>query len=103
VVPISRISELPHEAQWSRVTDVSLKGSTRNIEVYDLTWGEKAYDGSIVFKKWRVFLDPTTKLPQRTEFYEKSSADSEYNLRSVKVVESLSDSEIQEVIEEASS
>jgi hypothetical protein len=103
LVPFSRISEVPHDAEWIRVTDVSLKGSTRNIEVYDLTWGEKAYDGSIVFKKWRVFLDPTTKLPQRTEFYEKSSADSEYNLRSVKVVESLSDSEIQEVIEEASS
>jgi len=102
LVPFSRISEVPHDAEWTRVTDVRLKGSTRNIEVYDLTWGEKAYDGSIVFKKWRVFLDPTTKLPQRTEFYEKSPADSEYNLRSVKVVESLSDSEIQEVIKEAS-
>jgi hypothetical protein len=102
LVPFPRISEVPPDAEWSRVTDVSLKGSTNNTEVYDLTWGEKAYDGSIIFRKWRVFAYPKTNLPQKIEGYQKLRTDGEYTLVSIMVVEYLSASETQEVIKEAS-
>jgi hypothetical protein len=101
LVPFANLSVIPADASWSQVTDQGLAGITEGVEVYDLTWSEKAYDGSIVFKKWRVFVDPTTNLPQRTKFYERLSGDSEYKLQSLKVVKYLGDTEIQAVIKNA--
>jgi hypothetical protein len=100
LVPFADLSTLPDNAIWSHIAGQHLGSIIKGVEVYDLAWGEKAYDGSIVFKKWRVFVDPKTNLPQRTEFYEKSPADTNYNLRSGKIVEYLSDSEMQEIIKE---
>lgn len=101
LVPFADLSVLPDNASWNKVASQGLGGITERVEVYDLTWDEKAYDGSVVFKKWRVFVDPKTNLPKITEFYEKSPADTNYNLRSGKIVEYLSDSEMQEFIKEA--
>ena len=98
LVPFADLSTLPDNASWSHIAGQYLGSIIKGVEVYDLTWSEKAYDGSIVFKKWRVFVDPKTNLPKITEFYEKSPADGEYILRSNKLVKYLSDSEIQTII-----
>jgi hypothetical protein len=95
LLPFYDISEIPEDAEWRRVDDEILEGA-EGIEIYDLKWTETTY-GSSVFKKWRFFVDPKANLPQRIEIYRKSSADSEYNLISVIVVEFLSGSEIQKV------
>jgi len=104
LMPFSNMSDRPDDAKWSRVTGDDLKGAgvTEGIRVYDLMWLEKAYDGSVTFRKWRFFVEPETNLLQKTEYYEKLPADSEYTLYLVMVVEYLSDSEMQVVIEEAS-
>lgn len=102
LMPFYDISEIPKDAQWNRITDDISEATARRTEVYDLTWVKKAYNGSAVFQKCRFFVHPGTNLPQKTKFYEKSSADSEYVLRSVNVVEHLSDSEMQKVIKEIS-
>lgn len=102
LVPFYDISEIPADAEWSHVTDDHLKTTTGSIKVYDLTWTEKAYDGSIAFRKWRVFVDPETNLPQIVEWYEKLAADSEYTLMSMMIVEYLDDSEIRAVIRNGS-
>ena len=101
LVPFADLSVIPDDAEWSRVADDSLETIVKGTEVYDLTWIEKRYSGSDTFKKWRVFVNPETNLPKRTEFYKKL-ADGEYILRLVKIVEYLSDSEMQAVIREAS-
>jgi hypothetical protein len=101
LMPFYDISDVPKDAEWSRVDDKSVD-TTEGTEVYDLKWIRKALDGSQVFKKWRVFADSETNLPQRIEWYKKSAADSEYTLSSAMEVEYLSDSEMQEVIKEAS-
>jgi len=102
LTPFYDISDIPDDAEWNAVVDDALETAAESVEVYDLTWIRKAYDGSVVFQKWRVFVDPKTKLLQRTERYQKLSADSEYTLESVRVVEYLNSSEIQKVIKEAS-
>jgi predicted anti-sigma-YlaC factor YlaD len=102
LMPFYDISDIPADAEWSRISDESLKATAKDTEVYDLTWVEKRYDGSIKLKKWRIFVDPKTNLPQRAEFYEKLPADKEYTLESVRVVEYLSDNEIQAVIKDSS-
>jgi len=102
LLPFYDISEIPPGAEWSQVTDEALKTAERDIEVYDVTWVGKKHGGSDEFLKWRVFVDSRTKLPQRTEFYEKLPAGTTYDLTSVKKVEYLSDNEIQSVIKDAS-
>ena len=99
LVPFADLSVIPDDAEWSRVTGDDLKGATESIRVYDLMWIEKAYDGSVVLRKWRVFVDPGKNLPQKTEFYRRLPADTEYILESIEVVEYLENSEIQVVID----
>jgi hypothetical protein len=100
LVPFADLSVVPGNAEWNRITDRSLEAIAKGIEVYDLTWTERANDGSTVFKKWRFFVDPKTNLPERTEFYQKLPADDEYIFISAMEVEYLSDSKMQEVIKE---
>ena len=102
LIPFYEISEIPEGAQWVHISKEALESVAEETEVYDLNWVEKLDNEPIVFKKWRVFVDPKTNLPQRTELYQRSITESEYTLRSVKVVEYLSNSEIQAVIKEAS-
>lgn len=102
LVPFASLSVVPKDTNCSRVTDPSLGTVTNDIEVYDLTWVSKTYSGSTEYRRWRVFVDFKTNLPQRTESYRKSAGDIEYILVSVKTVKYLSDGEMQEVIKEAS-
>jgi len=104
LMPFYDISEIPAEHRWDCVTDECAGTIAEDVEVYDLKWTEKSHYGITVFKKWRVFVDPKTKLPQKIEWYEKSAADAdgEYVLILVTVVEYLSNSGMQTILEEAS-
>ena len=102
LIPFYDISEIPHDAEWKRVTNGSLKAMAKGTEVYDLTWIEKVYGGSAIFKKWRVFVDAKTNLPQKTELYQRLTTDSKYTLKSTKLVKYLSDGEIYAVMKESS-
>lgn len=102
LVPFADLSVVPDDAGWNRAADDGVAAAAKGVEVYDLTWRRKAYDGSVGFRKWRVFVDPKTNLPQKTELYRKLAGDFEYTLISVKVVEYLTDSEVQAVIRDSS-
>lgn len=99
VMPFHDISDIPQDAEWNHVAD---EDAGKRIEVYDLTWIKKDYGGSVLFQKCRVFVDPRTILPRKIHRYQKSSADSEYTLESIREVEYLSNSEMRKVIKEAS-
>ncbi len=101
LLPFYDMSEIPKDAEWSRVDDKSID-VTKSIEVYDLKWVKKKYGGSAISKKWRVFVEERTGLPQKVEWYQKSAADSEYILSSTMEIEYLSESKIREIIKEAS-
>jgi hypothetical protein len=99
LMPFEDMSQLPKDAQWCRLADASLPGDTSVLEVYDLLWTEKRYSGLSVFNRWRVFVNPDTNLPRRTEFYQMSPGEQEYVLKLSKIVEYLEDNEIQTVVE----
>jgi len=101
LMPFYDISQIPEDAQWSRVADESLKTSD-NIDVYNLAWGKKAYDGSATSYKCRVFVSLITNLPQKTELYKKLPSENEYILTSTIVVKYLSEIEMQAAIKELS-
>jgi len=101
LMPFHSPSRVPRDAQWTRVVEDTLQSAHGGTEAYDLTWTESAYAGT-VHNRWRFFVDPETKLPQRVEFCQKRSADGQYSLTSVKQVEYLSDAEMEDIIAEAS-
>jgi hypothetical protein len=102
LMPFYDISGVSEDADWSRVADKDLETTTKGIEAYDLTWTERVYDGSTVFKKWRFFVNAKAGLPQKIEIYQILRADTKYILISLMTVEYLSDGEMLEVVKEAS-
>ncbi len=101
LMPFYDISEIPEDAEWHRVDDEILEVA-EEIQIYDLKWTERKYGGSAIFRKWRVFADAKTRLPQKIEWYTRFADDAEFVLETVMVVEYLDESEIQAVINDAS-
>jgi len=100
LTPFYDISEIPKHAEWSRVVEDKLEAIVDGIEIYDLIWTEKTHGGSVLFRKWRVFANAETNLPERVEWYKKLAADDEFVLETIIVVKYLSDGEIQTVIKD---
>ena len=96
-MPFSDITDIPKDAQWNRVDDKDIETPVPGTEVYDLTWTKKVPNTE--FWKWRVFIDTTTNLPKKTEWYKKAAIENQYTLESVTVVEYPSDSKIEAVIQ----
>ena len=101
LMPFYDISDIPPGAEWHRVDDENLEVD-KGIEVHDLEWAKKMYDGSAEFKIWRVFADAKTSLPQKAEWYTRFADDAEFVLETIKVVEYLDESEMQAVVKEVS-
>ncbi len=95
LMPFENMSDIPADRGWDEVTDKYPQAAAEGLEVYELTWIRKRFDGSDKFWKWRFYINPETYLPERTECYHKLPADEQYSLLSVNVVEYLDKSEIQ--------
>jgi len=100
LVPFADLSLVPKNAKWSRVTGDILESPADGIEIYDLTWSEKNYDGSLTHKKWRFYLSSDLTLPRKVQLFRKSDGDVEYNLLSTMTVEYLDDTQIRNKINE---
>ena len=102
LLPFEDIAILPRDAQWRRLADAKIPGNTSNLEVYDLLWTDKSYLGPLTFNRWRVYVGPETKLPQRTEIYQMLPGEQEYILNSFNVIDYPTDDEMQAMIEKLS-
>jgi hypothetical protein len=92
LMPFRYISQIPKDAQWIAVAEENLEVAN-DIEVYDLLWSD-----SFRNNKCRFFLNCETYLPYRIEFYEQIDEKSTYKLKSTKIVEYLTESNIQKVL-----
>ena len=92
--PFQVLSDLPRDSKWQEVSDAEIKAGIPESKAYDLLWSIKDSEQSVVFKKWRVFVDPKTNLPQRVEWYSKDSEDENYILTAYASVDYLSESDI---------
>jgi hypothetical protein len=101
-MPFYNVSEIPNDTKWSRVTSEDIKDDVKGTEVYDLTWIEKTYENLTLVRKWRVFVNSKTNLPQKVEGYKQLATSSEYILISSMTIEYLSDDEIESFIKKAS-
>ena len=101
LLPFDDISEVPEDAKWQQVTGEAIETITPGTQVYDLVWMEKAVDGSIVYQKWRGYIDTETKLPKRVERWIKLAREKEYELENVMKVAYPTAVEVQAAIRDA--
>lgn len=101
LLPFDNISAVSEDAKWQQVTDENIGTIIPNTEVYDLMWTEKELIGSIVYKKWRGYIDIETKLPMRVERWRKRANEEEYELLTVTKVAYPTAVEIRAVIIDA--
>jgi hypothetical protein len=98
LLPFNSLSELPADAKWKQITEGSIESLAPDTNLYDLTWTQKGLTDSVILKRWRVFVDSKTGLPQRVEWYEKVKGDDDYVLKSYMLVDYLSQPQIQTII-----
>ena len=101
LLPFEKLSELPSDSKWQQVPAADVNSVAPDTKVYDLTWTETGSKGSSMFKKWRMFLDANTNLPQRIESYQKTGNENDYVPTSYIQVRYLSQSQIQTIVKEA--
>jgi len=99
LLPFEDISKVPPGANWRPVADEDIETIIPHTEVYDLTWVEKELGSTVVYEKWRGYIDIETKLPKRIERWEKRAE--EYRLLTVTKVAYLTAVEISHVINDA--
>jgi len=101
LLPFNNISAVPEDAKWQQVVNESIETTLPDTELYDLMWIEKKLGGSIVYKKWRGYIDVETKLPKRVERREKRTQEEEYELLTFTTVAYPTAVEIRVVIKDA--
>lgn len=83
VLPFSKLSDTPEGATWHRLEEEPADAVIRGMEVYEMVWTDKALGGAPVYRKWRGYVQPETKLPVRTEYYSRPDTGAEYELLQV--------------------
>ena len=90
ILPFQDISQVPKNAKWSQFKNEE----AGNTSIYELTWNQSDKH----FEKCRFFIDDSTSLIQKTEYYLKFKPQDEYELRSIEEVEYVNDTKIEEVL-----
>ena len=98
LIPPPGLSDASKNAIWKRITVEVQEAETAATEVYELEWKSIDFDGLEVSRKWHGYIDPETHLPQKIEWYKKTPQDKDYVLDTTCIVEYLSNTEIQAVI-----
>ncbi len=95
LAPFFDAKDIPRGARWERVRDPAVVALVPGCVVYDLIW--IPVEGGTE-RKWRVFADARSHLPQRTEFYVKPDAEADYQLKSFVLVAYPRESEIKDIV-----
>jgi hypothetical protein len=92
-IPFRSQSSMPRDAEWKKIIPEETNLTQKDIVVYELEWTSKASDGSIVYRKWRGYINLHTHLPQEIHWYIKINAEEKYALDSTTKLEIISLSE----------
>ncbi|MEN6306629.1 MAG: hypothetical protein ABFD91_02635 [Anaerohalosphaeraceae bacterium] len=68
LMPFNSIRDLPATYSWVQVEGAAQAGD--NQQVYDLQWGQSDNPKGQIARRWRGFLNASTMLPDRIEWWE---------------------------------
>jgi hypothetical protein len=99
LLPFSDANDVPDDAQWSHLDDRQVAATVPGADVYDLTWVPKtAPSESGMHRLCRLFVDARTHLPERAEWYTKTTPEDEYGFEVFAVVAYPDQSDIQAIV-----
>ncbi|MEA3224946.1 MAG: hypothetical protein U9Q07_03280 [Planctomycetota bacterium] len=98
LLPFSRMTNIPEGSQWSQVDNESVETSIAGVKVYDMTRTIGNQDRPR-FRRWRFYVDASTDLPRKWEFYSKRGSEAEYTLGSFVTFTYPTDGEIEQAIQ----
>jgi hypothetical protein len=99
LLPFLNRNNIPEDAQWSRIDEKVLSTAVPGTKAYELTWTARSTtSGAVVYRKWRVFEQDRTDLPERIEWYSKTSPENEYKLDKFAIVAYPGEDEITNII-----
>ncbi|MHC4623467.1 MAG: hypothetical protein ACYS4W_06145 [Planctomycetota bacterium] len=80
LLPFDDVSNLPKGAEWKAAADEDVETTIPGTRIYDLTWAQKRPNGSMVYNKWRAYIDIETILLRRAEWWKRNAREEEYGL-----------------------
>ncbi len=92
-LPFSNIKEIPENSKWVEAKNKEVTPEITGTKIYDLTWTKDNY-----FYKCRFFIDPSSCLISRTEYYNKHFIQDKYKLISIEEVKYINDTEIEDAL-----
>jgi len=95
-------NNLPDGAAWRAVSDKELVNVSTDIKVYDILWTQRTQTGTLIYKKWRGFLNQNTMLPERIEFSTKYDLRKDFELETIVEVTYPDKNEMKKAIDEFS-
>ena len=81
LLPFQSPHSLPDKYDWKSLSDKEVIGQFSNTQVYDLLWSDKTVNGSLVYYRWRVYINKDTLLPKRVEYWQKHLSVGKYELK----------------------
>lgn len=78
ILPFVKFSRIPQDAVWHRLPEPPADAAMGGMNIYEMVWMDKSSGGAPVYRKWRAYVQPETKLPVRTEHYSKPNAEADY-------------------------
>ena len=93
------LGNLPPNAEVRQVASDAPDESAETVDVYEISWKERAPGSLTLYYRWNIFVDPATALPQRIELFEMHSSGSVWERTQTILFEYLSEREMQNAIE----
>lgn len=94
ILPFQNQSQVPKNSKWYLVQKYKTKNIIIGTSIYELIWTNDAN----FFFKCRFFIDNSTYLVQKTEYYFKQINQEEYVLESIEEFKYINDSNVEEVL-----
>lgn len=94
ILPFQNEEQIPKNANWYPLNEKLLKNKIAGTIIYELVWT----DNTNIFRKCRFFVDSSTYLVQKTEYYSKLKKQEEYVLESLENFEYIKDTQVEEVL-----
>ena len=91
------LATIAQDTRVRQMPDDTPDGLDRQV-VYELASEKQTSGGIILFYRWRFVLDPATGLPHRIEFFVRESPEGEWELRTTKTFEYLTEPDMKDEI-----
>lgn len=102
IMPFEKAIQVPEDAKWQELNTSAMENISSDTRVYELIWTKLTREKTLMFYKWRGFIEASTNNPIKVEFYVHSSDEDVYELTATYTIEYINESSIRKLTEDKS-